>query len=86
MPPPFWATAGQQQWLNEWMPKFLIAQKQTKLADFWPVLYAAWFQEFPERPLDPEHTPAPQENEEHGKALAKRQKVFFYLGLVILDP
>jgi hypothetical protein len=58
------------------MPKFLSAQKAGGLARFWPTLYLAWFQEFPQGMVEQTPgQPTPEEVQQHGKAVEKKQKV-----------
>ncbi|KAF8179380.1 hypothetical protein K438DRAFT_1769085 [Mycena galopus ATCC 62051] len=48
MAPPYWANEAQRTWLHGWMPDFVRRQAEKKLHLFWPTLYAAWFEQFPE--------------------------------------
>ncbi|KAJ6464565.1 hypothetical protein C8R45DRAFT_940051 [Mycena sanguinolenta] len=48
MAPKSWATEEQQTFLHKWIPDFVRRQAEKKLHLFWPLVFAAWRQEFPE--------------------------------------
>lgn len=47
MPGRSWTTKEQKKWLTERIPKFLEAQKTDTTSAFFPPIYEAWFDEFP---------------------------------------
>jgi hypothetical protein len=42
-----WATAEQEKWLKERLPKYIEAQS-AKLSEFWPEIWEGWFELWPE--------------------------------------
>jgi hypothetical protein len=42
-----WATAEQETWLKERLPKYIEAQS-AKLSEFWPEIWEGWFGLWPE--------------------------------------
>jgi hypothetical protein len=50
MPPQWWATCDQKDFLNTMVADYLKAQKEQLLTSFWAWLYEGWFQKFPELP------------------------------------
>ncbi|KAJ7239294.1 hypothetical protein C8J57DRAFT_1528251 [Mycena rebaudengoi] len=48
MPPTPWATEDQRQFLQNWMPQYLLAQASKNLWTFWPKMREAWFLDYPE--------------------------------------
>ncbi|KAI0055673.1 hypothetical protein BV25DRAFT_1815268 [Artomyces pyxidatus] len=43
-----WATAEQLEWMRSRIPDYRTAQGQRKVKEFWPVLFSAWFGQWPE--------------------------------------
>ncbi|KAJ7105437.1 hypothetical protein C8R43DRAFT_1140873 [Mycena crocata] len=88
MPPTGWCTGERREFINLWMPEYLLKGTAKRLDEFWPKMKEAWFNEFPEekeldlpvQQFDPDpDVPLPQqltdeEREIFGKAVAVREK------------
>lgn len=82
MAPRPWTSDVQMAWLRARLPQFIEAQNLKKIPDFWPMVEAAWFEEFPEK-KSLFGADAPEKNsdltkeqrKELGKAIASRKKV-----------
>jgi hypothetical protein len=49
-----WATDEQLEWLASKLPEFVASRINNALGDFWPTLYAEWFELWPLKTLTEE--------------------------------
>jgi hypothetical protein len=79
MPPTGWATPEQSTWLQPWLPRFLLAQKNDRPSNFLPGFYQQWFAQFPERDVrfPKEHVLTEAEQTALGADIEARKKVSF---------
>lgn len=58
-----WATVEQIQWILTWLPDYLEAQRTNTFHTFWPELFTAWFNAFPNRkPTDADTTDSEEDS------------------------
>lgn len=89
MAPGGWTSTEQKDFLELWLPEYLIKKGRHELDQFWQRMKSAWYNEFPEESVlgfpvqqfdpDPNADPAPKLTDEQedvlGAALKKRDSV-----------
>jgi hypothetical protein len=73
----------QTTFLQTWIKRYLDAQNDQRLENFWPMLFLAWFQQWPERrvlfpDLDEDAPLSDSQKKQYREAIDARKKVRDY--------